>query len=90
MLVNEDYFGKVAVSCLSFSYTDEYDESFTDSVKDEEDFENVDDGILNQFDDDIYGDDLDDEDQSNTTSVVRTDDFGDDIYEDITETDDIE
>lgn len=85
MLVDEQLFGKVSVAAMSFSYSDEIEEDFKESGN-EDDFENVDDKALDDFDDDIYGDELDEDDEQVAVEASKDDGFEDDFYEDTDET----
>lgn len=61
MLINDELMNDVKIKTLSFSYTDEIDESYEDAGE-EDDFESSSDSSLNKFDDDIYDETLDDDD----------------------------
>lgn len=87
MLVSEDLFGKVSAAAMSFSYSDEIEEDFRESPN-EDDFEKVDDKALDDFDDDIYGDELDADDEQVAVDASKDVEFGDDFLEDTAEADD--
>ena len=84
MLINDEL-NDVKVMALGFSYTDEIDESYEDSG-DEDDFESLDDGLLNKFDDDIYDDTIDDDDV-NVSYDSDTEDYNDELSADSSDDD---
>ena len=80
MLINDEMVNDVKLMALSFSYTDEIDESYEDSTE-EDDFESLGDESHAKFDDDIYDDTLD-EDDVNVSYDSDTEDYEDELSED--------
>ena len=76
----------VKIMALGFSYNDEIDENYSDSdYADLNDFESVDDDVLNKFDDDFdESDDYDDSDESSADSddVSAENGYDDEFSED--------
>lgn len=81
MLINDEMVNDVKYMALSFSYTDEIDESYEDST-DEDDFESLGDDTLNKFDDEIYDDSLDEDDVNVSYDFEYPEDYNDEITED--------
>lgn len=77
MQFNDEMLTGKTISALGFSYVDEYNEDYGNFDK-EDDFENVDDNALNEFDDDIYSESEIEEDES----AYNVDSYSDSDFDD--------